>query len=144
MTLSNEEKLLAQNAISADDLVGKLVRNLFQSGRYNDIDEALKLFFNANTAKNVIESRAHFYSCCLPPLFICWLIPNHLKSGTVLNWEKEFSNLIVLVNPALEQEASKQNYNFEEYIKRESSKGRLIAELVKEVVSTCKKFSSRK
>jgi len=144
MTLSNEEKLLAQNVIFADDLVEKLVRNLFKSERYNDVDEALKLFFNANTAKTVTESRAHFYSCCLPPLFMCWLIPKYLKSGTVLNWKKEFPSLIAKVNPALALEASEQNYNFEEYIKRESLKGRLIVELVKEVVNTCLQFSSRK
>lgn len=144
MALSKEERTLAREAPNVGILLDEVGRSLFQAERYEDLDEALKLFFAENDAGTVAESRAHFYNQRLASLFTNWLITKHLEAGTELNWEKEFVSLIANVNSNLQQEASGADYGFGEYIKRESSKGHSITELATEVVSTCLEFASAK
>jgi len=134
MPLSETEVLSAQEATNVGELVDNLERELFQSARYDDLEAAFREFLGANTAGTQIESRAHFYETRLPGLVTNYLITQHLEQGAELPWEESFSRLIVAVNPALEGEASCESLR--QYLASESLKGRLLRDLLDEIVST--------
>lgn len=140
MALSGEERELAAEQTNVGNFVDNIGRSLFQTGRYNDLEAALEILFNSNTAGTIAASRAHFFTKRLAPLFENYHITKHLDPGTELQWGNAFPELIGIVNPALMEESSDPGYTFGEYIRREISKGRTIASLAEEVEKTCSEF----
>ncbi len=140
MALSREERELAAGQTSVGNFVDNIGRNFFQTERYDDLEAALDLFLNSNTAGTAAASRAHFFNKRLAPLFTNYYIIKHLDTGKELQWGNAFPELIGIINPALLEESSEQGYTFGEYIRREISKGRTIASLAEEVKRTCLEF----
>ncbi len=143
MSLSKEELTLAGEQTSVGGFVDNIGRNFFQKERYDDLEAALELFLNSNTAGTKAASRAHFLNKRLPPLFTNYFITKYLDVGTELKWESVFPELIGAINAGLLEESVEQGYTFDSYIRTEISKGRTIASLANEVEKTCLEFKQR-
>ena len=139
MSLSQEETEAAREADNVGRFVDPLGRDLFEAERYEDLEEAFRTFRRTISAGT--QSHAHFYETRLPALVTHYLITQHLESGTELSWERNFSGIIVSVNPGLQGDASAKSLR--SYMGGESRKGRPLRELVDEIVATCQAFRRR-
>ena len=142
MPLTNEERDLAVEQTSVGNFVDNIGRNLFQTERYDDLEAVLGFFCDSNTAGTTAASRAHFFNSRLAPLFTNYHITKYLDIGTELQWETAFPELVGNIDTDLIDESSEEGYTFNEYIRRETSKGRTIASLAEEVRRACLEFKS--
>lgn len=90
------------------DVVG---RELFKAQAYDELDEELAVFFAANTAGTVPQSKSKFYRSSLPGLIGNFIFPLHAAVTGHAEWLREFSELIRHIDPAsVSEEHSLSSY----------------------------------